>query len=197
MTATAEVFELHRPRLFRIACRMLGSRCEAEDLLQDAYLRWHESRPVNLQSVVGFLVTITTRLCLDRLRKRKQERTEEGLSEALLTADTTPSPEMQREGSEELCAALAVVFDRLRRDERAAFLLHEVFDYDYPELAGMLGKAEPACRQIVHRARKRVREDAPCLTPTTESRQRMLGRLVAAVRSGDRRAALSLIDCDN
>ena len=196
MIATAEVFELHRPRLFGIACRMLGSRCEAEDLLQDAYLRWHESKPLNIQSVVAFLITITTRLCLDRIRKRKHESAEDELSEALLT-DTAPSPETQQESSEELRAALAVVFDRLGGDERAAFLLYEVFDYDYPELAGMLGKAEPACRQIVHRARKRVREARPRFTATTDSRQRMLGKFVQAVRSGDRQAALALINCDN
>ena len=196
MTATAEVFELHRPRLFGIACRMLGSRCEAEDLLQDAYLRWHEAKPANLQSVVGFLITITTRLCLDRLRKRKQEPLEGGLCEELL-ADAAPSPEMERESCEELSVALAVVFDRLGRDERTAFLLHEVFDYDYSQIAGMLGKAEPACRQIVHRARKRVREGGAFLTAMTESRQRLVGRFVDAVRSGDRRAALSLIDYDN
>lgn len=200
MIATAEVFELHRPRLFGIACRMLGSRCEAEDLLQDAYLRWHESDRVNIQSVVAFLVTMTTRLCLDRLRKRKQEPVHEvgeaGLLEAL-AADAAPSPEMQLESSEEISAALATVFDRLGRDERAAFLLHEIFDYDYPELAGMLGKAEPACRQIVHRARKRVREARPRCSAASGARERMVDRFIAAVRSGDRQAALALIDCDN
>jgi RNA polymerase sigma-70 factor (ECF subfamily) len=194
MTATAEVFQSHRPRLFAIACRMLGSRSEAEDLLQDAYLRWHESKPADVQSVVAFLVTITTRLCLDRLRKRKQELaqdvSEAWLSEALV-ADATPSPEMQRECSEEVSLALAAVLDRLGLQERAAFLLHEVFDYDYPELARMLGKAEPACRQIVHRARKRVREPRPLCTTRTESSE--LGRFLEAVRSGDRQAALALM----
>ena len=199
MTATAELFELHRPRLFGIACRMLGSRCDAEDLLQDAYLRWHESKPVNVQSVVAFLVTITTRLCLDRLRKRKQQLAQDvaepWLAEELVT-HRVPSPEVHRECSEEVSAALAAVFDRLGGQERAAFLLHEVFDYDYPELARMLGKAEPACRQIVHRARKRVQEPKPRCTARTESREHMLGRLLGAVRSGDRRAVLSLVEAD-
>lgn len=196
MNAPAEVFQQHRSRLFGIACRMLGSRSEAEDLVQDAYLRWHESRPADTQCVVAFLVTITTRLCLDRLRKRKQERTQDidaaGLSDAL-GADAAPSPELQREYSEELSLALAAVFDRLGREERAAFLLHDVFDYDYPELARMLGKAEPACRQIVCRARKRMRDTKPRLQAAAESSHRLLGRFLDALRTGDRQAAWSLI----
>jgi RNA polymerase sigma-70 factor (ECF subfamily) len=196
MNATAEVFELHRPRLFSIARRMLGSRSEAEDVLQDAYLRWHESKPVNIQSVVAFLVTITTRLCLDRLRKRTHERGQdltqlEG-SHALFI-DTAPSPEMQRECSEEVSVALSAVLNRLGREERAAFLLYEVFDYGYAELARTLGKAEPACRQIVHRARKRVKESER-FAATTGSRQRVFGKFLDAVKSGDRQAVLSLIE---
>lgn len=197
MTATTEVFELHRPRLFGIACRMLGSRTEAEDLLQDAYLRWHESSRVNIQSVVAFLVSVTTRLCVDRLRKRKQERArdveEAWLSDELVPGHSAPSPEALRECSEDVLLALAAVFDRLDREERAAFLLHDIFDYDYPELAGILGKNEPACRQIVHRARKRVQESGPRFTAMTASRERMLARLLGAVKSGDRQAVLALI----
>lgn len=178
---------------------MLGSRCEAEDLLQDAYLRWHESKPADVQCVVAFLVTITTRLCLDRLRKRKQERAQD-VAEACLAeefvTDCAPSPEVQRECSEEVSIALSAVFNRLGREERAAFLLHEVFDYGYPELARMLGKAEPACRQIVHRARKRVREPRPRFTATTESCERMLGKFLDAAKSGNRQAVLSLIEAE-
>jgi RNA polymerase sigma-70 factor (ECF subfamily) len=179
---------------------MLGSRSDAEDLLQDAYLRWHESKPVNVQSVVAFLVTVTTRLCLDRLRKRKHELAQDAAEAWFPDAfarESVPSPEMQRECSEEVSVALAAVFDRLGREERSAFLLHDVFDYDYPELARMLGKAEPACRQIVHRARKRVREPGPRCTATPEPRERMLGRFLEAVQSGDRQAVLALINCDN
>ena len=176
---------------------MLGSRTEAEDLLQDAYLRWHESSRVNIQSVVAFLVSVTTRLCVDRLRKRKQERArdveEAWLSDELVPGHSAPSPEALRECSEDVLLALAAVFDRLDREERAAFLLHDIFDYDYPELAGILGKNEPACRQIVHRARKRVQESGPRFTAMTASRERMLARLLGAVKSGDRQAVLALI----
>lgn len=199
MNATAEVFELHRPLLFAIACRMLSSRSEAEDLIQDAYLRWHESGPVNIQSVVAFLITVTKRLCLDRIRRRKQEYAQHGavacLGEALV-GDSAPSPEVQRECSEDVSAALAAVFDRLGRDERAAFLLHDVFDYDYPEVARALGKAEPACRQIVHRARKRLRDTRQPLAAPTGSRARPMGWFLDALQSGDRQAVMSLIAAD-
>lgn len=201
MNTTAEVFQQHRSRLFGIACRMLGSRSEAEDLLQDAYLRWHESNPATTQCPIALLVTITTRLCLDRLRKRKQERVQDideaCLSDALAAgAGSVPSPEMQRESNEELSIALAAVFDRLGREERAAFLLHDVFDYDYPELARMLGKAEAACRQIVCRARKRVRDTKPRVQATPEPRPGLLARFLDAVKTGDRQAVWSLIAAD-
>src|SRR6267142_545820 len=137
MNTATEVFESHRSRLFGIACRMLGSRSEADDLLQDAYLRWHECRPENLQCAVAFLVSVTTRLCLDRLRERKHERalgvSDAWFSEELACSDLDPSPEAQRECSEEVSAAVATVYDRLGREERSAFLLHDVFDYDYSE----------------------------------------------------------------
>jgi RNA polymerase sigma-70 factor (ECF subfamily) len=204
VTATAEVFELHRPRLFGIACRMLGSRSEAEDLLQDAYLRWHESNPVNIQSAVAFLITITTRLCLDRLRKRKHELIQdvaEGFLPEAFISHAVASPEMQRQCSEEVSIALSTVLNRLGREESAAFLLYEVFGYDYAELAGILGKTEPACRQILHRARKRVRESKPHVTATTASRNGMLGTFLSAMKSGDCQAVLALITqpglCDN
>jgi RNA polymerase sigma-70 factor (ECF subfamily) len=201
MNTTTEVFQLHRPRLLGIACRMLGSRNDAEDLLQDAYLRWHESSKADIECAVAFLISITTRLCLDRLRQRKHERAR-GVAEAWCSDElaagshSAPSPEMLRECSEDVLAALAAVCDRLGRDERSVFLLHDVFDYDYPELARMLGKTEPTCRQIVHRARKRLRESKPRAPSTIEPREGLLGRLLHAVRSGDRQAALSLVGAE-
>src|SRR5262249_33430697 len=137
----------------------------------------------------------------DRLRQRKHERTldvaEAWFSEELGgSPHSAPSPEVLRECSEEVSGALAAVFDRLGPDERSAFLLHDVFDYDYPELARMLGKPEPPCRQIVHRARKRLREAKPSSKAMVEPRQGILGSLLHAVRSGDRQAALSLIEAE-
>ena len=195
MNATAEVFESHRPRLFGVAYRMLGSRGDAEDLVQDAYLRWHQSAREDIQSPAAFLVTVTTRLCLDRLRELKQEREQyvgPWLPEPIVD-DLSPSPETQRELADEVSIAFLRILERLGPQERAAFLLHEVFDYDYPEVARMLDKAEPACRQMIHRARARVREPFPCYSVTAESRKRILTKFLAAIGSGDREAVMALL----
>lgn len=195
MNATAEIFETHRPRLFGVAYRMLGSRADAEDVLQDAWLRWHQSSSDHIQSPVAWLVTITTRLCLDRLRAVKQERERyvgPWLPEPIVN-DQIPSPELQRELADEVSVAFLAVLERLGPEERAAFLLHEVFDYDYPEVAQMLGKAETACRQMIHRARPRVRESRPRFSVATESRERLLEKFITAAGSGDREAVMALL----
>jgi len=195
MTTAAALFELHRTRLFGIAYRMLGSRTEAEDLLQDAYLRWHESDRTGIQSVAAFLVTITTRLCVDRLRALKQERVHyvgEWLPEPIVD-DHTPSPEMQRELVDDVSVAFLAVLERLGPEERAAFLLHDVFDYDYPEVAQTLDKAEPACRQLISRARARLRESRARFTVSAESRDRLLKKFLVAIGSSNRQAVLALL----
>jgi RNA polymerase sigma-70 factor (ECF subfamily) len=195
MTTATALFELHRPRLFGIAYRMLGSRPEAEDLLQDAYLRWHESDRTGIQSVAGFLVTITTRLCVDRLRALKQERVHcvgEWLPETVVD-DHIPSPEMQRELVDDVSVAFLAVLERLGPEERAAFLLREVFDHDYSEVAQMLGKAEPACRQLISRARARLRESRARFRVSAESRDRLLRKFLVAIGSGNRQAVMALL----
>lgn len=195
MTTAAELFELHRPRLFGIAYRMLGSRTDAEDLLQDAYLRWHHSDRTKIQSVAAYLVTITTRLCVDRLRELKQERARyvgERLPEPVVD-DHIRSPEMQRELVDDVSVAFLAVLERLGPEERAAFLLHEVFDYDYPEAAQVLRKAEPACRQLICRARARLRESRARFKVSTESRERLLKKFLVAIGTGSRQAVLALL----
>lgn len=195
MATAAALFELHRPRLFGIAYRMLGSRSEAEDLLQDAYLRWHESDRTGIQSVAAFLVTITTRLCVDRLRALKHERVHyfgERLPEPIVDGHI-PSPEMQRELVDDVSVAFLAVLERLGPEERAAFLLHDVFDYDYPEVAQALGKAEPACRQVISRARARLRGSRARFRVSAESRDRLLRKFLVAIGSGNRQAVMALL----
>lgn len=195
VNAAAEVFESHRPRLLGVACRMLRSRSDAEDLVQDAYLRWHHSPKEDIQSPVAWLVTTTTRLCLDRLRDLQQERLEYTGSWSSDTAfqEAVDSPETQRELAGEVAAAFLVVLERLGREERVAFLLHDVFDYGYRDIARMLGKTEPACRQIIRRARIRLREPAPRFVEPTESRAHILKKFLAALASGDRRDVMALL----
>src|SRR5262245_14446433 len=122
------VFQSHRPRLFGIAYRMLGTRADAEDVLQDAYLRWHEAAESEIESPIGFLITVTTRLCLDRLRQSKREREQHtGPWLSVPMEDYVPSPEEQGETAEEVSAAFLAVLERLGSQERAAFMLREVF----------------------------------------------------------------------
>jgi RNA polymerase sigma-70 factor (ECF subfamily) len=195
MTETARIFQSHRARLFALAYRMLGAHAEAEDLLQEAYLRWHQSATRDILAPVAFLVTLTTRLCLDRLRELKHERGHHvgaRLPERTVE-EQFPSPEMQLELTDDVSVAFLALLERLGGEERATFLLHDVFDYGYPEVAKMLGKSQPTCRQIVHRARARVRESRPRFAVNAETRDRVLGNFLAAVKTGDRQAVMALL----
>lgn len=163
MQDLAGEFERHRPRLFGIAYRMLSSRTDAEDILQDAYIRWHRGASEDLRSPEAWLVTTVTRLCIDRLRAARTEREHyvgPWLPEPLI-GEAAPGADARAELSSSLSIAFLVVLEQLEPDERAAFLLHEVFDTEYAEIAEILGKSEAACRQIVSRARKRVRGRSP------------------------------------
>jgi len=191
-------FHDHRQRLFGIAYRMLGSRADAEDVLQDCYLRWHQSKHDGIRSPEAWLVTITTRLCLDRLRASRIERTQyvgQWLPEPLV-ADLQPTPEQRLEMATELSIAFLTLLERLGPEERAVFLLRDVFDYDYPDIAAIVGKAESTCRQTLHRARLRVREGRPRFAVAEEARENLLERFFVAARSGDRQAVMALLTDD-
>ncbi|MGH8200810.1 MAG: RNA polymerase sigma-70 factor [Steroidobacteraceae bacterium] len=188
-------FERHRPRLFGIAYRMLASRSDAEDVLQDAYLRWHRGASEELRSPEAWLVTAVTRLCIDRLRAARTERQHyvgPWLPEPLI-GDTAPAADARAELSSSLSIAFLVVLEQLEPDERAAFLLHEVFDTDYAEIAEILGKSEAACRQIVSRARKRVRDRRPRAQVTDAARRSVLERFAQAIQIQDKAALLELV----
>jgi RNA polymerase sigma-70 factor (ECF subfamily) len=155
------VFEQLRQRLFAVAYRMTGTRADAEDVVQEAYLRWHRADTSDVRSAEAWLVRVTTRLSIDRLRKVSLERekyTGPWLPEPLFGVHPR-SPEERLELDSDLSLAFMVLLERLAPVERAAFLLHDVFDCEYPEIARTLRKGEAACRQIVHRARERVRSD--------------------------------------
>jgi RNA polymerase sigma-70 factor (ECF subfamily) len=194
MQESAE-FERHRPRLFGIAYRMLASRTDAEDVLQDAYLRWHRGASDDLRSPEAWLVTTVTRLCIDRLRIARTEREQyvgPWLPEPLI-GDTAPAADARAELSSSLSIAFLVVLEQLAPDERAAFLLHEVFDTDYREIAEILGKSEAACRQIVSRARRRVRGQRPRTQVTDAARRSVLERFANAIQTQDKSALLALV----
>lgn len=193
MDDRATVFTRHRPRLYGIAYRMLGSRADAEDMLQEAYLRWHRADAERVQAPEAWLVTAVTRLCIDRLRAARVER-ETYVGPWLPDPLVEPGPGADRgaELASDLSVAFLVVLERLAPEERAAFLLHEVFDSEYAEIARILGKSEAACRQIVHRARERVHSSRPRFQVTDAARQRLLEKFVAALHARSHAALLAL-----
>ena len=195
MQDLAGEFERHRPRLFGIAYRMLSSRTDAEDVLQDAYIRWHRGASEDVRSPEAWLVTTVTRLCIDRLRAARTEREHyvgPWLPEPLI-GETAPGADARAELSSSLSIAFLVVLEQLEPDERAAFLLHEVFDTEYAEIAEILGKSEAACRQIVSRARKRVHGRRPRAQVSDAARRSVLERFADAIQTQDKEALLALV----
>lgn len=180
-------FTALRPRLFSIAYRMLGIRADAEDVVQDAWLRWSAPGRGQLQSEEAWLVSVVTRLSIDRLRAAKVQREHyigEWLPEPLVGVDER-TPEDAAELASELSVALMWVLERLAPEERAAFLLRQAFDQDYGELAAVLGKSEAACRQLVHRASERVRRDRPRFQVRKDVHRSLLERFLLAASRGD------------
>ena len=193
--AANDPFGALRPRLFAIAYRMLGSRADAEDVLQDAWLRWNATAQATLQSPQAWLVTVVTRLAIDRLRAVKAEREAYvgwWLPEPLVELDER-TPEAAAELAGEVSMAFLWALERLSADERAAFVLRQAFDHDYAEIAALLGKSEAACRQLVHRAAQRVQQERPRFTVSREAHRRALEKFVQAARSGRRDALQALL----
>jgi len=156
-------FEPYRRRLLGLAYRMLGSMAEAEDAVQEAYLRWHDVDRDRVDEPRAFLTTTTTRICLDVLKSARARR-EEYVGPWLpdpVTDTAALAPDAQTEIAEDLSVALLLALETLSPLERAAFLLHDVFDYSFTQVADTLGRNEAACRQLASRARTRVREARP------------------------------------
>src|SRR5579872_4435282 len=174
----------YRRRLLGLAYRMLGSRSDAEDVVQDAYLRFADATDV--RSPEAFLVTVVTRLCLDRLKSAKAQReiyVGPWLPEPVFDTDGL-SAEAATELADDLSFALLLALDRLSPQERAAFLLHDVFDIPFSEIAAMIERSEPACRQLATRARRAVRHERP-VPAATDSHAHLLQAFLEAVGSGD------------
>jgi RNA polymerase sigma-70 factor, ECF subfamily len=190
-----QTFAALRPRLFSIAYRMLGIRADAEDVVQDAWLRWQGSEHEGLQSAEAWLVTITTRLSIDRLRTRKAEREAYigwWLPEPLVELDER-TPETAAELASDVSVAFMWVLERLTPDERAAFLMRQVFDHDYADIAGILGKSEVACRQLVSRAQARVQEERPRFEVPKDTHKTLLAKFMQAASAGDRAAMKAMM----
>jgi RNA polymerase sigma-70 factor (ECF subfamily) len=192
------VFEELRRRLFGIAYRMIGTTADAEDIVQDAYLRWHQADTNEIRSAEAWLVSVVTRLSIDKLRKVSVERDKyigPWLPEPLV-ASTSPTPEEELETASSLSMAFMVMLERLTPVERAAFLLHDVFDCAYPLIANILRKSEAACRQVVHRARQRVRSQQSRFKATEADRRSLITQFMAAADAADDATFLSLFAKD-
>jgi RNA polymerase sigma-70 factor, ECF subfamily len=190
MMDAVDPFEDERPRLMAIAYRMLGSRAEAEDVVQEAWLRFSAAPREPIESVPGYLGTVVTRLCLDQLksaRARREQYVGPWLPEPVRT-DEAPAkmalPETLIE-RESISTAFLVVLERLSPQERAVYLLHEVFDYSHAEAAEMVGVSEAAARQLFHRAKQHLLDGRPRFARSREEHQRLLGTFLDACLRGD------------
>jgi RNA polymerase sigma-70 factor (ECF subfamily) len=188
-------FEAERPRLARLAYRMLGSVAEAEDAVQDAWLRWRGAGPETIDDPAAWLVRATTRLCIDRMRAARTRReTYRGpwLPEPLIE-DIAEDPV---ERAEEVSIAFLLALERLSPLERAVFLLHDVFDEDYGAVAQTLDRSEAAVRQLASRAREHVRDARPRFTVSQAEAARLATAFMAAAANGDMAGLSSLLAQD-
>jgi RNA polymerase sigma-70 factor (ECF subfamily) len=187
VTSADEVFTAHRPRLLGIAYGMLGGLGEAEDVVQDAWLRWDAAGPEGVRNPEAFLVTVTTRLAIDRLRSARARR-EEYVGPWLpdpLVADAEHDPADLVAEAEQLSLALLVALERLNPVERAVLILRDVFDFEYAEIADAVAKTPANCRQIAVRAREHVRRPARRHTPTPEQEHELMDAFIDAVLGKD------------
>jgi RNA polymerase sigma-70 factor (ECF subfamily) len=201
MAETVDIHS-HRSRLEAIAYRMLGSMAEAEDAVQETYLRWHRQDQAQQVSEIrepkAWLITTLTRHCIDRLRAAKVQR--ESYVGMWLPEPVVQEPVLQPvdrlELAETLSMAMLMMLERLSPDERAAFLLHEVFETDYADVARILGKTEAACRQLVHRAKDRVKAGKPRFAPSRAEQEKVMEAFRRAVASGDVAGLAALFSSD-
>jgi RNA polymerase sigma-70 factor, ECF subfamily len=194
-----DVFSTDRALFFSMAYRMLGSASDAEDVLQDAWLRYHGADRSAIRSPKAFATTIVTRLCLDRLRSARTAREEyvgPWLPEPVLTSEVQPTPDALLQRAESVTLAFLVLLEKLSPEERAVFLLKDVFEYEHSEIAEILGTSADNSRQLLHRAKARLAHDRPRLTGTSESRRVVAERFAAAFSAGDAAALTALLAND-
>ena len=192
----AEQFETHRDHLQRVAYRMLGSTGEADDAVQEAWLRLSRSQPAGIENLGGWLTTVVARVCLDTLRSRKSRREEplDGEPQPAPGHERSLDPEREAELADSVGLALLVVLEALAPAERVAFVLHDMFDLPFEEIAPIVGRSPTAARQLASRARRRVRGGRT--SSDVASQRRVVDAFLAAARSGDIAGLLAVLDPD-
>src|SRR5712692_6584551 len=196
-----ESFETYRPYLFAIAYRMLGSAMDAEDMVQETYLRSQATPPETIHSLKAYLTTILTRLCMDQLqlaRRKREVYVGPWLPEPILTEETpeAANPEKRVETEESISLAFLVLLEQLQPFEREIFLLREVFEYEFAEIAAMLEKSEAACRRSFSRAKQHLSEHRPRFPASRETHRQLLSGYVQAVETGEMKTLMSLLSED-
>jgi RNA polymerase sigma-70 factor (ECF subfamily) len=188
MVEVEQLYRELRPYAFAIAYRMLGSVSEAEDVVQDAFVKLSRARSEEIDSPKAYLATITTRLAIDALRSaraRRESYAGEWLPEPVLTDTATDDPASRAELADSLSFAFLIVLETLSPEQRAVLLLHDIFDYGYDEVAQIIGKSEANVRQLAVRARRRVTERRPRFEVSTHARNELAARFFAAAQRGD------------
>ena len=192
-----EQFELHRTHLQAVAYRMLGSVGEAEDAVQEAWLRLQRSDTHGLSNVGGWLTTVVGRVCLDMLRARRSRHEDYAgswLPEPIVTIEPGPGPEQEALLADSVGLALLVVLETLTPPERLAFVLHDMFDVPFDEVARVVDRTPAATRQLASRARRRVRGAAPPPDPDVARQRQVIDAFLAASRAGDFEALIDVLD---
>ena len=189
------IFEERRRKLHSLAYRLLGSVADADDVVQDVYIRWHEIEHTELRSPDAWLTTVLTRLCIDRLRARDRERDTylgDWLPEPIRVSDPA-LPDRELDLDADLSMALLVLLQRLTLNERIVFVLHDVFGHRHHEIATMLGKAEVTCRQLLHRARLSIRAHRPHFHVNDDCLKSLVPRFLDALHSDDHASLMMLM----
>lgn len=184
---TARIFEAQRRNLLALAYRMLGSISEAEDAVQETYIRWHDSKGAEIDHPGRWLAQVCSRICLDNLKSARRKREAyvgPWLPEPVLDSDAL-TPEDKVELHESVTTAFLLVLEQLKPVERAAFLLHDVFDYDYGDLAQILDRSEATCRKMVSRSRQNIQSHRPRMELNPQRIEEMTQEFFAALESGD------------
>ena len=193
-----ESFESYRSYLFAIAYRMLGSAMDAEDMVQETYLRYQTTPPETIISLKAFLTTILTRLCMDQLhlaRRKREQYIGPWLPEPIITAETSELAKVEErvDAYESISLAFLVLLEQLQPIERAVFLLREVFEYEYAEIATFLGKSEVACRQSFSRAKKHLGDHRPRFPASPDTQKQLLTGFMQAVQAGEMTPLMNLL----
>ena len=200
-TLVAEAYSDLRPLLFSIAYRMLGSVAEAEDIVQDAFYRYQRAleRSSSIESPKAYLSAVVTRMAIDHLRSaraRKEAYVGEWLPEPLLTDADAPEGAGMAERADSLSMAFLLLLERLSPVERAVFLLHDVFDYGYGEIAEIVERSEANCRQLAVRARRHIEAHKPRFEASRAAREQLAGRFLEAVGAGNMHGLVELLAAD-